>query len=93
MKMQTRGEGVKKSENFADIICTCPLRTDFVGYKLPLHPLVLKQTSLVLAALGLSCSHNRVNWRRKRKFATIKIGAKIKLSPSQEKANLSKKTP
>ena len=23
--MQTRGEGVKKSENFADVICTCPL--------------------------------------------------------------------
>ena len=22
----TRGEGVKKSENFADVICTCPLR-------------------------------------------------------------------
>ena len=22
--MQTRGEGVKKSENFADVICTCP---------------------------------------------------------------------
>ena len=25
VKMQTRGEGVKKSENFADIICTWPL--------------------------------------------------------------------
>ena len=24
VKKQTRGEGVKKSENFADIICTCP---------------------------------------------------------------------
>ena len=23
--MQTRGEGVKKSENFADVICTWPL--------------------------------------------------------------------
>ena len=28
--------------------------TDFDGYKLPLHPLVSKQTPLVLAALGLS---------------------------------------
>ena len=25
VKMQTRGEGVKKSENFADVICTWPL--------------------------------------------------------------------
>ena len=28
VKKQTWGEGVKKSENFADIICTCPLRSD-----------------------------------------------------------------
>ena len=26
VNLQTRGEGVKKSENFADVICTCPLR-------------------------------------------------------------------
>ena len=25
VKMQTRGEGVKKSENFADVICALPL--------------------------------------------------------------------
>ena len=25
VKMQTRGEGVKKSEKFADVICTWPL--------------------------------------------------------------------
>ena len=27
VKMQTRGEGVKKSKNFADVICTWPLRS------------------------------------------------------------------
>ena len=26
VNFRTRGEGVKKSENFAGIICTCPLR-------------------------------------------------------------------
>ena len=67
--------------------------TDFVGYKLPLHPLVSKQTWLDSAALGLSCSQSRVNRWRKRKFVTKKISAKIKLNPSPEKAKLPKAYP
>ena len=55
-------------------------RSNFVAYKLPLHPLVSKQTSLVLAALGLSCSQSRVNWWRKKKFVINKISSVLNLS-------------
>ena len=31
--MQTRGEGVKNPENFADVICTCPLMLNLAKRK------------------------------------------------------------
>ena len=38
VKMQTRGEGVNKSENFADVICTWPLMAN-----LQLHAMMQQQ--------------------------------------------------
>ena len=66
-------------------------RSKFVACKLPLHPLVSKQTSLVLAAVGLSCSQSRVNWWRNRKFVSNKISAKIKLNPTRPYCKVTKK--